>query len=169
MDIVKCILDWVGRWDALVAIGIVLVAIVLWVTGIAPVLWRLGNGLARRKIVIFASATNLASLKTLILDSRLFAARNIVEVTTPVDVQRAKGGAIFLVYWPDFSASIDQVLGQKQDGSALIVYAPRDGGIIPEPVMARICNLRNTTVTNFRGRLMNDIVTAMITTGYEKG
>jgi len=168
MNILWCIFDWIGRWQVLVAIGVVLLGVVMWIRGIAPVLWRLGRGLAKRQIVIFASADNLGSLKNLLLDSRLFSPRNIVEITSSADIQRAASGTLFLVHWPDFSASIDHILDLKTDGSALIIYAPRDQGLIPEPVMARIGNRRNTSVTNFRGRLMNDIVTAMITTSYDK-
>jgi hypothetical protein len=34
--------------------------------------------------------------------------------------------------------------------------------------MRNLDGKRHTAVTNFRGRLLNDIVTAMITTSYEK-
>jgi hypothetical protein len=168
MNILLCILDWIGRWQVIVPAGVVALGFVLWISGIAPVLWRLGNGLSKRKVVIFASADNLGSLKSLLLDSRLFSRKNIIDITIEADIDKAASETMFLVHWPDFAESIDRILDLKSDGSALIIYAPRDHGPIPDRVMARIGDRRNTSVTNFRGRLMNDIVTAMITTSYEK-
>jgi len=168
MNTLWCILDWIGRWHVLVTVGVVVFGLILWISGIAPVLWRLGNGLARRKIVIFASANNLGSLKSLLHDSRLFSRKNIIAITTGADIERAASGTLFLVQWSDFADSLGRILDLKSDVTALIIYAPRDQGPIPESDMSRIGNLRNTSVTNFRGRLMNDIVTAMITTSYEK-
>lgn len=131
-------------------------------------LWRLGHGLARRKIVIFATANNLASLKQLLLDSQLFSNGNIIEVFAAADIGRAENKTLFLVHWSDFQNAIDDIIKQKDDGCALIVYAPTAEGRIPDDVMSKLDKERNTTVTNFRGRLLNDIVTAMITTSYEK-
>jgi hypothetical protein len=46
----------------------------------------------------------------------------------------------------------------------MIVYAPYNKGRIPDDQMENLDGKRNTSVTNFRGRLLNDVVTAMITT-----
>ncbi len=61
-----------------------------------------------------------------------------------------------------------QIRDIKKDGEALVIYAPRSGGPIPENIMSELDTKRNVTVVNFRGRLLNDMVTAMITTGYTK-
>jgi len=49
--------------------------------------------------------------------------------------------------------------------TALIVYAPQSEGFIDKPMMERISNERNAIVVNLRGRLLNDILVSMITTG----
>ena len=56
----------------------------------------------------------------------------------------------------------------KSDTCALIIYVPRVLGLIPEEQMKKLDESRNTAITNFRGRLLNDIVTAMITTSYAR-
>ena len=43
--------------------------------GILPAVWRLGNGLAKRKIAVFARGDNAASLRALLVDSKLLNAK----------------------------------------------------------------------------------------------
>jgi len=57
----------------------------------------------------------------------------------------------------------------KKDSTPLIVYAPQnEGRIEPQEVIDEINQHRNSVIVNFRGRLLNDILTSMITTSYEK-
>jgi hypothetical protein len=152
---------------ALFTIGIV-VLIYTFAKGITPAVWRLGNGLARRKIAIFAKGDNAVSLRDLLVDSRLLKATNIIHITRVEDVGRAEQATVYLVFWHDWEPDIDEVLGQKPDECALIVYAPYDRERIPADQMKKLDGKRHTAVTNFRGRLLNDIVSSMITTSYEK-
>lgn len=143
-------------------------AIVTWFTGLLPSIIRLGNGFAKRKISIFAKSNNLSSLKDLLTDSGLFWKKNIIEITKTDDFGKSEGSTLFLVYWPDWKNEILQIRDKKMDKEALVIYAPKSKGFIPEEIMAELDKARNVTVTNFRGRLLNDMVTAMITTGYTK-
>lgn len=162
------ILAVIGSIESIVLIIGIIWAIAMWTKGVAPALLRLGNGLARRKVAIFAKGDNLLSLKKLLIDSKLFSARNICEITKGEDIGAAEQATLYVVFWHDWINSIDEILKKKADGCALIVYAPRDLGHIPEDQMKKLDGHRNSAVTNFRGRLLNDIVTAMITTSYEK-
>jgi hypothetical protein len=65
-------------------------AISLWARGILPAILRLGNGLAKRKIALFAKNDNLASLKHLLTDSKLFREKNICEIAKAGDFGRAE-------------------------------------------------------------------------------
>jgi len=143
-------------------------AIVLWIRGISPALYRLGNGLAKRKIAIFAKGDNINSLKSLLCDSGLFREKNIFEITNISDIGKAEEASVYLVYWHDWADDINQVLDKKLDKCALVVYAPYDKGRIPDEQMKDLDGKRHSAVTNFRGRLLNDIVTAMITTSYDR-
>lgn len=154
--------------DAVVLVVIIVVAIATWFSGIAPAWWRLGNGLARRKVAIFARNENLGSLKDLLGRSRLFKWRNIIEIQTAADIGVAEDASVYVVYWPDRSNAMDQVLEKKRSSVPMIVYAPFEYDEIPDETMRKIDGHRHTAVTNFRGRLLNDILTAMITTAYEK-
>jgi hypothetical protein len=158
------LLDFLHR--AVFIFGIIgsLLFVVAIARGIAPVLWRLGNGLANRKIALFAKGENLTSLKNLLLDSKLIHDKNILEVAGPGDVGRAKDATVYIVFWHDWADDIDAILNQKPDSCALIVYSPYDLEKIPPAQMKKLDAKRHTAVTNFRGHLLNDVITSMITT-----
>lgn len=168
MNAVKTILALVGAIETVVLIAGLSYGAVLWTRGIFPALLRLGNGLAKRRIAIFARPENGASLKRLLLDSKLFSEKNILEISRAEDIGVSERATVYLVFWHDWADHINEILRRKPDGCALVVYAPRDQGPIPENLMKELDGHRHTAVTNFRGRLLNDIVTAMITTSYEQ-
>ena len=162
------ILTFLGYASTIVVVVSVFAAIVLWIKGILPVLLRLGNGLAKRKIVIFAKGDNVGSIKSLLLDSKLFNQKNIFEITNKGDIGKAEEASVYLVYWPDWADDITEILNKKPDRCAMVVYAPHDKGEIPGEQMKNLNGIRHVAVTNFRGRLLNDIISFMITTSYEK-
>lgn len=159
---------FIGTIETLVLVATITWAIILWVRGVFPALYRLGNGLSKRKIAVFAKEDNLNSLKSLLVDSKLFREKNIFEITDARDIGRAEEASVYLVFWHDWADNITQILDKKPDACALIVYSPYEKGRISDEQMKNLDNKRHTAVTNFRGRLLNDIVTAMITTSYEK-
>ena len=69
--------------------------------------------------------------------------------------------------WSDFKEDYKQVLSKKTDSDALIVYAPQEEGFIEKEAVNELNRHRNVTITNFRGRLINDVFVSMITSGYE--
>ena len=158
----------IGTVQTFVLIFLFIYALILWGNGIAPVLYRLGNGLANRKIAIFAKGDNRSSLKSLLLDSGLFKEKNIIEIGSQNDIGKAEEASVYLVYWHDWEKNIEVILRAKPDKCALIVYAPYHMDKIPTDQMASLDGKRHTAVTQFRGRLLNDIVTSMITTQYKK-
>jgi hypothetical protein len=168
MTTIKTIFDYLGYASTVLVLVSAITACVFWVRGIFPVLVRLGNGLSRRKIVIFAKGDVLISLANLLRDSKLFNSTNILKVPNESDIGIAETATLFLVYWPDWKNDLDKILRCKTDGTALIVYAPQEHGFIPKETMAVLDKQRNVVVNNFRGRLLNDIVASMITTSYEK-
>lgn len=162
------VFEVIGYIDAAVILIGIISALVLWATGILPVLLRIGNGLAKRKIAVFAKGDNVNSLTRLLIDSGLFRQRNILAITKTEDLGCAENASIYLVHWHDYAGDIDEILSKKPNECPMIVYAPYNLGRIPDDQMSKLDGKRHTAVTNFRGRLLNDIVTAMITTSYER-
>jgi len=124
--------------------------------------------LAKGKIAIFAKGDNLNSLKSLLLDSELFSEKNLVEIRSNNDFGKSEKSTLFLIFWHDWEErNIDEILNKKTDKTALVVYAPRDKGVISKKYFEIINKERNVSIANLRGRLLNDIVSSLITTSYE--
>lgn len=165
---VKNFFEFYGFVSTFILTIILIVGIVLWFKGILPVLFRLGHGLAKGKIAIFAKGDNLNSLKSLLLDSELFSEKNLVEIRSNNDFGKSEKSTLFLIFWHDWEErNIDEILNKKTDKTALVVYAPRDKGVISKKYFEIINKERNVSIANLRGRLLNDIVSSLITTSYE--
>src|SRR3989338_1410833 len=162
------ILAFIGVIETIVLVVGIIWGFILWTRGVFPALYRLGNGRAKRKIAVFAKGDNVNSLRSLLTDSKLFRKNNIFEITTTGDIGKAEEASVYLVFWHDWADDISEILEKKPDSCALIVYAPYEKGRIPDDQMRNLDGKRHTVVTNFRGRLLNDIVTAMITTSCGK-
>lgn len=165
---ISTFLNFIGILTTGWAVITFVLAVFAWFKGILPAILRLGNGLAKRKIAIFAKSDNLSSLIGLLIDSGLFLKSNVTEITNEGDFGKSEGSTLFLVYWPDWKDKLLQIRDLKKDNEALVIYAPRFAGPIPENIMSELDKKRNVTVVNFRGRLLNDMVTAMITSSYTK-
>jgi hypothetical protein len=138
----------------------------LYAKGIIPVWIRIGRGLSKRKIAIFAEGDDFTELRSMLVDSGLFLKSNVVKIEKN-SIKKAESMTLFLVHWKSFGSQLEEILQSKKDHSALIIYAPQKEGIIDPTRLKKITNVSNTTVVNLRGRLLNDIFISMITTGYE--
>lgn len=168
MSTILTILNILGYISTIIVVIASIIVVIECIKGVLPALIRLGNGLAKRKIAIFARSDTLSSLTALLVDSGLILKDNVIKITKEDDFGKAEEATLLLVYWPEWKDKMLDIRNIKKDGEALVVYAPRSTGLIPENIMSELDTKRNVTVVNFRGRLLNDIVTAMITTGYTK-
>lgn len=132
----------------------------LWVKGIIPVFYRIGVGLSRRKIAIFACGEKYESLNDLIKESRIF--NKTIQINQD-NIKKAENETIFLVHWSDYKEKIDEIISIKKTSTSLIVYAPYKDKI-SEDDLEKINSQPNSIIVNFRGRLLNDIFTSVITT-----
>lgn len=168
MNSILEILSYIGIIETLFLLVSFIYAFYLWSTGALPVLLRIGNGLAKRKIALFASGDNVTSLKTLLTDSGLFHDKNILVINREEDLGRAEEASVYLVHWHDSASYVNEILRTKRNECPMIVYSPYNMPRIPDEQMVNLDGKRHTAVTQFRGRLLNDIVTSIITTSYER-
>lgn len=131
---------------------------------VLPVWYRLWIGLARRKITIFAEY-EYQSLNDLLTDSKLF--KSTIQIHKS-DLRKAEKETMFLVHRNEYKDKIDDILLLKKDSTPLIIYAPTHEWRVDDISMEKINSHRNSVVVNFRGRLLNDILTSLITTIYDK-
>lgn len=162
------IIDWVGRGTTVLFIITVVVGIYGWLKGILPALLRLGFGLSKRKIAIFAAqGAHLDTLKEVLVNSNLFHEKNLLVITSADQLSRAERATLYLVFWHDWTEYIDKIMERKKEGTALVIYAPQDLGFIPQDKMRDLGNEPNVVIANALGRLLNDILVCMMTTSYE--
>jgi len=162
----------VGGLFTLAAVGVLLVTFIFWLLGITPLLWRLGLGRWTRKIAIAASDDVYNSLNSDLVDSGIFRAGNIQPISKE-HLSKIKEHSLVLVHYQSFNEQqIRQMLNDKKSASGMIFYFPEfnpaGGNKIPDQMIQAIGEKENTAVVNFRGRLLNDLITTLITTSYEK-
>lgn len=156
----------IGGVGTLFSVVALLFTVYLFIKGIAPVLYRLGMGLARRKIAIFAE-DEFDDLKDMLVDSGIFRGANIVKIGK-TSIKKAEGLSLFLMHWKPFENELQDILNVKRDATALIIYAPYGEGAVPSDIVTKINQHRNSILVNLRGRLLNDILTCMMTTSLKK-
>ena len=155
----------VGGLTVTLALLGIIYKIICWFFGITPIVFRLGIALWKRRVAVFASNEKYESIRISLIDSKIFKEKNIIHITKE-NIDKAKDETIFLVDWETFSKYIEQVFSaRKNDQTAIIIYAKPTS--IPNSTMSDIANRTNTVVVNFRGRLLNDILTSLITTSYD--
>lgn len=145
-------------------IGIIVIVYNI-VRGVLPVWIRLGKGLSNKKIAVY-SETQFDDFKDLLVDSGLFKEKNIERITN-ASLSKGEKHTMMLVHYNEFQDKINDILNYKKDSDALIVYVS-NGLTAPRETIDSINNHRNSILVTFKGRLLNDIVTSIITTAYEK-
>jgi hypothetical protein len=160
-----------GIAATIVLLGLV-VNFVFWFLGIWPLLRRLGFGRWARKIAIVANNEIYNQLRKDLIDSGIFRESNIYPITSK-SLAEVKERDLLLVHYQSFSEDeIKTILGNKKSRAGMVFYypefSPSNGKRIPDDMLKQISNKENTTLVNFRGRLLNDIITTLITTSYEK-
>lgn len=151
-----------------VTLGVIgfLYKVICWIFGITPIVIRLGIALWKRKVAIFGSVEVFESIKSSLLDSKIFKEKNIVHIKSD-NIDKANDETIFLVDWETSGSQIEQIFSARSNHqTAIVIYAKPAS--IPQEKMSDIANRANTVVVNFRGRLLNDILTSLITTSYDR-
>ncbi|MBU2634668.1 MAG: hypothetical protein KJ674_05525 [Nanoarchaeota archaeon] len=162
----------IGGIFTLIVIISFLLVFIFWILGITPLLWRLGLGRWIRKIAIVSNNEIYNNLKADMINSGVFRGCNIVLISKD-HLAKVKDHNLILVYYQSFNRTqIKEILSSKKSKAGMIFYYPehilRTGKKIPDDMIRLIGSKENTTIVNFRGRLLNDIITTLITTSYEK-
>lgn len=154
-----------GGLSALALILGTIYRIIIWALGITPIILRFGKALQTRKIAVYGSKKNIYNLTEALIDSHLFKEKNIIAIGKS-DFSKGKTCSIFLVDWKSCGERINEIYGLRTSHQiAVIIYA--QPGSIPQDIMGDIANRPNTVIVNFKGRLLNDILTSLVTTSYD--
>lgn len=171
MDFLKAILDIVGAVTTALGIIFFFIAVISWLLGVSPLLYRLGFGRWSRKIDIVADDTNFNSLKKDLEKTGVFRSKNIrhINASNLADVKEMNLG---LLHYQSFTVEqVEAILSDKKSSAGLVTYFPEfspPSNVIPVDMMKKINDHSFTTIVNFRGRLVNDLLVTLLSTSYEK-
>jgi len=170
VEAIRTFLEIVGTLTTLVAVLTFFGAVIAWILGISPLLYRLGLGRWRRKISVLADSNNFSSLNDDLVTSGVFRAKNIEHVTDK-NLSKVKDSNLLLVHYGSFDASqIKTIISNKKSSAGMVVYFPdfSPTNRIPDDVLKLINDEPHCVLVNFRGRLINDILITLLSTSYDK-
>lgn len=170
-EFLQLFINVVGIGTTVFAICLFAWAVLCWCLGIFPLFLRFGFARWSRKIAVLANDDKYTSLKTDLVDTGVFREKNIYQIKND-SLSKVKDATLALVHYQSFVENeIDTILTNKKSDAGFIFYFPEftpPTTVIPPAVMARINNHQFTTIVNMRGRLINDIVTTLLSTSYDK-
>lgn len=162
--------DVVGIGTTIFAVCLFVWSVISWCMGVYPLFLRLGFGRWSRKIAILADDANYSSLKTDLVDTGIFREKNIYQIKNDT-LSKVKDVTLALAHYQSFSEEeIRTILSNKKSNAGFIFYFPEfipGQNVIPAETVKLINNEQFTTIVNMRGRLMNDIVTTLLSTSYD--
>lgn len=165
MELLLNFLDWFGRISTAIVIIAVIWGVILWIRGVVPLSFRAGR-IRQNKIAIFASNDNYNELLQSLDSTKIFNKSNFTPVNTEGSMDAALNSNIFVVNWEDWGNNIDQILDKKTHDTGMVVYALP--GKIDQPNMEKLQKYNFVTVTNFRGRLITDLLTMALAIRYAR-
>ncbi|PIP56228.1 hypothetical protein COX05_04175 [candidate division WWE3 bacterium CG22_combo_CG10-13_8_21_14_all_39_12] len=170
LNIFTTFISTVGFVTTVLSVVIILTALISWFLGIYPLLKRFGLARWKRNIAIAADDDPYNSLKNDLTKAEVFREKNIYQIKKN-SLSQIKDSSLVLIDYQSFSEDeIKTILRNKQNKAGFIFYFPEfepANTMIPKEMLIEINNEPFTTVVNFRGRLINDIVVTMISTSYD--
>lgn len=161
----------VGVLTTVFAICLFIWAVISWILGVYPLFLRLGFGRWSRKISIVANDDMFSSLETDLVDTGVFRKKNIYQIKTDT-LSKVRETTLALVHYQSFTEDqIKTILSNKKSNAGFIFYFPEftpPSVVISPEMMRAINNQQFTTIVNMRGRLINDIITTLLSTSYDK-
>lgn len=167
----EAFINIVGMLTTVFAIALFIWAVISWLLGIFPLFLRLGFGRWARKIAIVASDEKYSSLKADLIDTGIFREKNVYQIKNDSLAKIKDANLVLIHYQSCTEVDLRTILANKKSHAGFIFYFPEftpPATVIPPDMMKDINNQQFTTVVNMRGRLINDIVTTLISTSYDK-
>lgn len=160
IDGVVYIIGWVTAFLILCSI---VASIIAWMLGILRPLYRLGLGLSRKRITIIASYEDCESLVNLISNSKIFSTSRIRRICSREDAEDIQAGDVILYKYNGSPFTLREVLERKSPDASIVIYAkPMEIKDVSDWQL--MDEFRNVSVCNLKGRLLNDLLTLMMTT-----
>lgn len=129
---------------------------------------RFGLSLHKRKIHVVSASGTFASIKQDLVDSGLITERNVVHIDDKHLSNVGESLLTIVVYGYLDDAETKRLLHSKKSGCGMIVYCAPGSGKVGDTVLDALNKEPFTTLCNFRGRLVNDVLLMMLSTSFSK-
>jgi len=171
IEVIRLFFEIIGALTTVIGIILLFTSIISWIMGVYPLFLRLGFGRWNRKIDIVADDTNYRSIKSDLVETGIFRKKNINQISS-MSLSNIKNSNLALIHYQSFKiGEVKNILSNKKPKAGFIFYFPEFNSStnkIPDDIRDLINNEQFTTVVNFRGRLINDVVTTLLSTSYDK-
>lgn len=137
-------------------------------TRLGKAAWRFGLALYGKKIMIVANDEDFRDLKEDISDSGLIKSRNIQRISEKQLAKTKNALLLIIVYGYLDKDDFKSVVTRKSARCGLIIHCPPEKGRIKDDEMDLLSNTAFTTLCNFRGRLVNEVLITMLSTSFKK-
>lgn len=152
----------IGWVTAFILLASFVLALFAWFKGVLKPIYRLGLGLSRKKITVVAGIEDCESLINLVQNSRIFGT-TITKICSREDAEDIRRADVILFKYSGSPFTLSEVLNKKNPEASIVIYAKP--GEIREPTEWSLMDeYRNISVCNLKGRLLNDLLTLMMTT-----
>ncbi len=132
--------------------------------------WRFGLALFAKKIMIVANEEDRNNIRCDLTRSGLIKEKNIRMVSSAQLVDLKGAFMIIVSYGYLKDDDFARVINEKSSRCGLIVYCPPEPerGSLSEEEKSLLNSTPFTTLCNFRGRLVNDVLLMMLSTSFKK-
>jgi hypothetical protein len=156
--VLKNLYDLLDGWFAFFMLILSITFIIYYFLSGFNIFIKLGRNLKKKKIVIFAESNNFNDIKTLLTDTHILCEKNIEQSCN--DLKKYENYKFLIVCYEDYRNKMNEILNLKKDGAVLIIYDKNKQ--IPLDDFTSLGKRRNVIVTNFYGRLLNDILVSFM-------
>lgn len=135
---------------------------------VVKALWRFGLALHGKKIYIVSDDDSYQTLSEDLSDSGLLKKKNLTHINK--HSFNKKNGALLLIVQHGYLETEDLrlLLKNKDARCGAIVYCPPGAGRLENAELDLLNSVSFTTLCNFRGRLVNDVLLMMLSTSFKK-
>lgn len=137
-------------------------------TRLGKAAWRFGLALLRKQIKVVADTEDYDTIYHDLIVSGLINSKNIVRVSKESlsDLQDAFMIIVSCGYLT--SDGFARVVDGKSSRCGLVVYCPPEKGRMSSDDFSHLNSAPFSTLCNFRGRLVNDVLLMMLSTSFKK-
>jgi len=163
-------LDIIGYISTGVSVFWVIVGVVVCVRYLIPVAKRFGLGMWRRQIAIVSDNSTLAeSLKIDLASTGILRRKNIVTIPR-LNVKDLPKWSVVVIDCECFDSDelLDDFIRRMDVSIGVVLYCRAGRKRLSDDLMNEINGSSRVILTNFRGRLVNDVIASLVSTPYEE-